>query len=147
MLWGTSDLTQVSGYNVSDSLTIAGLTLSLPFGAATSVTNEYASDSMCVTIGDRLAEARRPFDGVLGCANAKAFPGISMQGNPPVVQALAAAGKIERAQIGVWVGRPGQAAGELAIGGIDSSHFRAPMVVMPSVSDFGYVRSGPLGAS
>ena len=63
-----------------------------------------------------------------------------MQGNVPVVQAFAAAGKIERAQLGVWVGRPSEAAGELALGGIDASKYIGPMVVMDSVSKFGYVR-------
>ena len=46
-LWGSSELTTVSGCNVSDSLTIAGLTISLPFGVATSVINEYASELTC----------------------------------------------------------------------------------------------------
>ncbi|KZT07694.1 aspartic peptidase A1 [Laetiporus sulphureus 93-53] len=106
---------QVEGVTVSDNVNIGGLALNNhTFGVANVESSDFSSDSI-------------PFDGLMGLAQS----GISEEGVPTPVEALASAGLISDAIASFKISRLADQLndGEITFGGLDSSKFDSNTLV------------------
>ncbi|GLB40483.1 putative acid protease [Lyophyllum shimeji] len=115
----------VSGTLVTDTVTIAGLTISeYEFGTASKESREFTPDYI-------------PFDGIVGLAKSL----ISRQGTTTIIEALQKKGLLKHAISSYHIPRlaDGDNDGELTLGALNPDKYdRSTLVSVPNVNDLGF---------